>query len=743
MTSIKEPKKHVPALAICATTGLGKSHIFRKVAAENIRRLRAAGDKRSIVVFVPTHDLALEQAMKFNQLHPDLTAKRFIGIDNKNLDKPKTKMCERVDIVLRLLKHGSSLSSICCTREVDYCPHHYESKKNPCGYSFQSQAFADIWFMPHQYLFLPMPNNINVALIGIDESFWQASINDEVISLELENLINTPIYKSALASNNQYADISKSVYEAIKSMTGTTHIDTAKIYDALDGEAARLCWAAYNHSRNSMVIPAVSASMNTEQLISVLRTVDNSLLKNLCAFWLTLSKAIKIGGVTPYITKSQINEVNAKSGVILNFYKLPNIHNSWIKPTVILDATMPVEINKLFYPQLDLREFHLPPKNTTITQIIDKTLSKKMMVPGPSKSKKKNAELERNLNRLRSACLVLASRFNSGVKIKGRADPVKVLLVTTKDIEENLTVIGLPSYIATLHFKALSGLDMYKEIPCMIVASRLELAPNIAEHQASLLTGSLVKSCLTTDSKWYPKNHKQIEVKEGICALASSSFHPDTITEEVRSSWCESELLQAIGRARAVRRTARNPLELFILTDIPLPITVDQVTVWNDVVPVELEIILGSSGAVPLAYNELMRTNPNTIITKRKARTAVNHFKERYPELNQGVVSPIYSTNRQNDTQFRFFKSLLLIQYTRAVKGSKPCKAVIHDHPNVSWRTALHSITGEVKNITFLSHTANNSKLNVSSRIEVKVKNLRPVGIAASGLLTKPRLNLT
>ena len=741
MNSLRITNSLDPVLAISATTGLGKSHIFSKVAAENIRRLRAANDNRSIVVFVPTHKLALEQANKFNELYPDLIAKRFIGISNENPDKPKNEMCERLGVVLGLLKQGATLNSMCSDSKNNHCPHHYNSNDDPCGYSSQSRAYADIWFMPHQYQSLPMPKNIDAALIGIDESFWEASIENETESIGLESLTTTQIYKSAKASNNQYADVSNAVYEAIKLIPDSGCIDASIVNNALGGKGSELCMTAYLYSKNSMVAPAVSASMDTKQLNSILNAIDNTKNKLLSNFWLTMSKAIEKGGISPYIQLSQETDADGYARQLLKLNKRPGIHKSWNKPTVLLDATMPVEINKLFYPQLHLRQFHLTPKNTTITQLIDKTLSKRMMVPDPAKSDKKNSELERNLKRLKSICMVLASRISNGVKIQGKADPVKVLLITTKDIEEKLTEIGLPSTVATLHYKALSGLDAYKEIPIMVMAGRLELAPKIAEHKASLLTGSVVTSCQTTEA-WYPKKSKEIKSRGSIDALIPSSFHPDTITEEVRESWCESELLQAIGRARAIRRTSSNPLELLILTDIPLPIKVDQLTVWADVVPLLLEIILANEGVVPLAYNEITRTNQDTINNINKARTAVANFEDRYPELNLGVVSPIYTTNRRNHTQFRYFTSLLLVQYTKAVKHAKPCKAVIHDHPSVHWRNALNAMVGEVKEISSISRITTSSKISMSNSISVAVKNLKPIGIASNGLLTKPIINL-
>ena len=51
--------------------------------------------------------------------------------------------------------------------------------------------------------------------------------------------------------------------------------------------------------------------------------------------------------------------------------------------------------------------------------------------------------------------------------------------------------------------------------------------------------------------------------------------HADPIAEAVRWSICEGELIQAMGRGRGVNRTADTPLEIDLLTDVVLPVTVD------------------------------------------------------------------------------------------------------------------------------------------------------------------------
>ncbi len=59
--------------------------------------------------------------------------------------------------------------------------------------------------------------------------------------------------------------------------------------------------------------------------------------------------------------------------------------------------------------------------------------------------------------------------------------------------------------------------------------------------------------------------------------------HPDPIAEAIRWQAAEAEVMQAIGRARGVNRTAENPVEIVVLNDLCLPLTVSEVVKWDDV----------------------------------------------------------------------------------------------------------------------------------------------------------------
>ena len=75
----------------------------------------------------------------------------------------------------------------------------------------------------------------------------------------------------------------------------------------------------------------------------------------------------------------------------------------------------------------------------------------------------------------------------------------------------------------------------------------------------------------------YPRVARGIRMRDGTGRRVEGNQHPDPRAEAVRWAICEAELIQAIGRGRGVNRTADNPLQIDILTNVCLPIEVDEI----------------------------------------------------------------------------------------------------------------------------------------------------------------------
>jgi putative DNA primase/helicase len=116
-------------------------------------------------------------------------------------------------------------------------------------------------------------------------------------------------------------------------------------------------------------------------------------------------------------------------------------------------------------------------------------------------------------------------------------------------------------------------------------------------------------------------------VREGAARHSSAGWqrravdcdeHPDPMAEMVRLQLREAEMIQAIGRARGVNRKAENPVDIDVVADVSLPITVNAVSMWQR--PSQM-IETAAEGVVLTAPVDMVRAWPhvwpNTIAADR------------------------------------------------------------------------------------------------------------------------------
>ena len=117
------------------------------------------------------------------------------------------------------------------------------------------------------------------------------------------------------------------------------------------------------------------------------------------------------------------------------------------------------------------------------------------------------------------------------------------------------------------------------------------------------------------------KTHRPTYGGDGTGRRALALRHPDPLVEAVRFAICEGELLQALGRGRGVRRTPQSPLDVLVLTNVPIPIPVDQTDrftgAFRNAGPLDL---LAAMGVVPLDHAGISTALPNWFSDAEKVR---------------------------------------------------------------------------------------------------------------------------
>lgn len=135
------------------------------------------------------------------------------------------------------------------------------------------------------------------------------------------------------------------------------------------------------------------------------------------------------------------------------------------------------------------------------------------------------------------------------------------------------------------NYNAISGLDAYKDVRLLILLGRTQPGPEAIEALAAALSGQMPPSIVDFDPNrfsWYPQARRSIRVKGSRLGRAvMGDKHPDAFCEAIRWQITEGQLIQAIGRARAVNRDATSPLDIDLLFDTVLPIEIDEVMSWD------------------------------------------------------------------------------------------------------------------------------------------------------------------
>ncbi len=142
-------------------------------------------------------------------------------------------------------------------------------------------------------------------------------------------------------------------------------------------------------------------------------------------------------------------------------------------------------------------------------------------------------------------------------------------VILPKEAEERIAALReVPSFIKLHHFGALRGLDELRDVRGLIIVGRPMASPGEVERIAGALSGRAAEH---VKGDWYPAELVQLRARDGGVTTVEADRHPDALAEAVRVAIAETELIQAAGRVRGVNRTKADPVEVVLLTNVPVP----------------------------------------------------------------------------------------------------------------------------------------------------------------------------
>jgi hypothetical protein len=165
-------------------------------------------------------------------------------------------------------------------------------------------------------------------------------------------------------------------------------------------------------------------------------------------------------------------------------------------------------------------------------------------------------------------------------------------------------------------------------------------SPSSIEMSGSALTG---KAVMVGERK---NEQRPIRLKDGTEQLLWCKAYENDDANLLCRAIAEGGVLQALGRSRAVNRTAANPVEAFvILDDMTLPIAVDAVAHVSDFEPNEIDEMM-ARGLVPEWPADAARLHPDLF----KGRKAADYRYRRDGRVPAMFAATSYSENGRTST---------------------------------------------------------------------------------------------
>jgi putative DNA primase/helicase len=542
-----------PVHAIGVTLGTGKTEAAIRYVAATIKEIRQNGDKRAIAFAVPEHKLSDEIAERLKPFGVRVAIWR-----GREAYKPKSSehMCGNLEEVREAERVFADVEKeVCktCRQKDADAAKNYEG----CAYLAQKELDADVWIVGHQILIHDKPpkpiNARGIAALVVDESPWRAGLfghEGKGVEVPLDWLdpkaLPIPVSVLGLRLEAIRQDLKRAIEGAEDGPLHRARLEAVGFDDETGRAAYGLEWER-----------KIEGGPWRERQ-------DNKTLGSMTALWRAVEAVMRPLGqaISARITLGR----NKDEVRVLKIKGRKDIGEAWRVPTLVIDASLDEQLVRPYWPQLEVTaRLNVETPHMTVRQATGRAYSKAMLQPllkvEDEKGEKGQEARKRAREKLRSYVLKI-DREKGG----------RTLVISNKSIIEALE---LPDFIETAHFNAVAGRDEWKDVRSIIVIGRTLPGPEGVERMAEALTDEVIEPV----SDWYPRGDidRLQRVEGGVRLVAGQAdMHPDPVAESIRSRIVEGEVMQAIGRGRGVRRTVDNPLDVIVLSDVVLPIPVDE-----------------------------------------------------------------------------------------------------------------------------------------------------------------------
>jgi hypothetical protein len=270
------------------------------------------------------------------------------------------------------------------------------------------------------------------------------------------------------------------------------------------------------------------------------------------------------------------------AGEAIEIARLRNVRPEWLaRPMLHLDATLDVRLARVWAPMLELKA-DIQIKNgpeVTLHQILDLVSYARVVPgsgakPGSEKYRTQTAWMHKIMRRLEVICAEARER-GGAVGCNAPLDLERQMLETWKAWGT------LPANLLLGHFNALRGVNTFERVTDHVVISRPLPPSDAVEALYRLWYNRHPKPSLHGGP--YPMQSGELRsTGNDRIGVEGQPNHPDPNCDAILKQISGAELVQAVHRARLLRRGALNPLQVHIVTNTATDIPIDTVGTLAD-----------------------------------------------------------------------------------------------------------------------------------------------------------------
>ncbi|WPY95633.1 hypothetical protein T8T21_05805 [Limimaricola variabilis] len=585
-----------PRLALRITTGAGKTH----ATLSNLRDYLASSWGQTVEIYVPRHDLAEQYVEEINELGGFQAEVIHVGPRTGGSAGAMPILCERPEYVRGLEQARLSVfGNACATEDGTKCKF-FES----CRYLQQFrdvEASSDnhgnvVRIMVHQYL--RMPRNYLMSrpdLVVIDEAFFQEVVDTNVkIPLrDIRQHVRTEDIPDLGRKIAIYLEDGEPLLRCLRN-DGVTASDLGRV--------------GLSHLQ-----PALA--FDPDRLAKPAMNGDAILYRSLTTMLRLLQEEMRLHPCRDDASRVVCDASGSEGPVVrLAFTQGPVVTDD--TAVLCLDATADQTLLEPLLGPIDLVRIDVK-QNALITQVYDRTGSKAYWSDNPEAV----GQLERVLNAW--------SEFGEPPLVVGHKE-----LADRLRGSENVD----PS-VRVGHFSALRGSNDAKGCSTIFVTGRNMPSAAEVDLKARALFWDDEEPLLHDDAAAAGRSDRPTRLPVQLRGYVQSSLNPlpqsgvkvpsfsDQRIEAVHAQIRDAETMQAIGRLRLVHSPYRK--RVFLLSNLPVEVPVDQLVSFDELMPDRLELELLKKGNIPLTPLGLLKMRPDLAPSKAVAEKLLQRSRVR------------------------------------------------------------------------------------------------------------------